>query len=120
MAETRDANIPFYDRDDIPPVSELVTHLCQLFFARLGCNFPFLQRERFLHDLKDKKIDTMLVDAVCTLSARFSHHPLLGSPQAPQVDGSDPPQDLKKSDYGQPFARRAMSALVDSDRKSVV
>jgi hypothetical protein len=115
VADNRDANtIPFYDRDDALPVGDLVTHLCKLFFARLGCNFPFLQEERFLHDLKDKKVDTMLVDAVCALSARFSPHPSLCAPQAPQVDGSEPAPDFKKSDRGQPFARRAMSALVDS------
>lgn len=113
--DTRDANtIPFYDRDDSLPVSNLVTHLCDLFFTHLGCNFPFLQRERFLRDLKDKKIDTMLVDAVCALSARFSPHPLLSPPQAPSIDGSAPPPDTRKSDRGHAFAHRAMSALVDS------
>ncbi|KAK1146980.1 hypothetical protein N8T08_002308 [Aspergillus melleus] len=113
--ETRDANtIPFYDRDDSLPVSNLVTHLCDLFFMHLGCNFPFLQRDRFLRDLKDKKIDTMLVDAVCALSARFSPHPLLSPPQALPIDGSAPPPDTRKSDRGHSFARRAMSALVDS------
>ncbi|KAB8257228.1 fungal-specific transcription factor domain-containing protein [Aspergillus pseudonomiae] len=112
--DNRDANtIPFYDRDDSLPVSNLVTHLCDLFFVHLGCNFPFLQRERFLRDLKDKKIDTMLVDAVCTLSARFSPHPLLSPPQAPPIDGSEPKLDVRKSDRGQPFAHRAMGALVD-------
>ena len=113
--DIRDANaIPFYDRDDELPVPSLVVHLCELFFAHLGCNFPFFQQERFLRDLKEKKIDTMLVDAVCALSARFSSHPLLGSPRAPQVDGSEPPPDNEKSARGQPFARRAMNALVDS------
>jgi hypothetical protein len=112
--DTRDANIPFYDRDDMVPVSNLVMHLCELFFAHLGCSFPFLQRERFLQDLKDKKVDTMLVDAVCSLAARFSLHPLLGSPQAQSIDGLQPPVDDKKSNRGQPFGQRAMSTLVDS------
>ncbi|KKK18642.1 hypothetical protein AOCH_006584 [Aspergillus ochraceoroseus] len=110
-----DANtIPFYDRDDSLPVSNLVTHLCDLFFVHLGCSFPFLRRERFLRDLKEKKVDTMLVDAVCALSARFSSHPLLSPPQATLIDDSEPQLDLKKSDRGQPFAHRAISALVDS------
>ncbi|KAJ5131433.1 uncharacterized protein N7515_007472 [Penicillium bovifimosum] len=112
--DARDTNIPFYDRDDTLPVSNLVTHLCELFFAHLGCSFPFLQRERFLQDLKDKRVDTMLVDAVCSLAARFSLHPLLGSPQAQPIDRSQPPVDDKKSDRGRPFGQRAMSALVDS------
>ncbi|KAJ6031795.1 hypothetical protein N7540_002527 [Penicillium herquei] len=113
--DTRDANtIPFYDRDDPLPVSKLVFHLSELFFVHLGCSFPFLQRDRFLQDLKEKKIDTMLVDAVCALAARFSPHPLLGPPQAPPIDRSQPPADIKMSDRGLPFAHRAMSALVDS------
>ncbi|PLN83453.1 fungal-specific transcription factor domain-domain-containing protein [Aspergillus taichungensis] len=113
--DARDANtIPFYDRDDSLPVSNLVMHLCELFFAHLGCNFPFLQRERFFHELKEKKVDTMLVDAVCALSARFSPHPLLSPPQAPSIDGSEPPVDVKKYNRGQSFAQRAISALVAS------
>ncbi|KAJ5091214.1 hypothetical protein NUU61_006084 [Penicillium alfredii] len=112
--DSRDANtIPFYDRDDTLPVSNLVSHLCELFFAHLGCSFPFLQRERFLQDLKEKKVDTMLVDAVCSLAARFSPHPLLGSPQAQPIDPSLPPPVVRKWDRGLPFAQRAMSALVD-------
>jgi hypothetical protein len=110
----RDANIPFYDQDDTAPVSNLVSHLCDLFFAHLGCNFPFLQRDRFFQDLKDKKVDTMLVDAVCSLAARFSAHPLLEPPQAQPIERSHPPAEEKKWDRGLPFAHRAMSALVDS------
>ncbi|KAJ5226363.1 hypothetical protein N7468_007588 [Penicillium chermesinum] len=107
-------NIPFYDRDDSLPVPELVSHLVDLFFTHLGCNFPFLQRERFLQDLKDKKADTMLVDAVCSLAARFSPHPLLASPQAPPIDSSQAPAETKMSDRSLPFTHRAMSALIDS------
>lgn len=115
LGETGQSNtIPFYDRDDGLPTSNLVTHLCELFFVHLGCSFPFLQRDRFLVDLKEKRLDTMLVDAVCALAARFSPHPLLSSAQAPSIDGSEPQQDTKPSSQGQPFAQRAMSAVVDS------
>lgn len=110
----RDANsIPFYDRDDAP-VSKMVTHLSELFFTHLGCNFPFLQRDRFLQDLKEKRVDTMLVDAVCALAARFSSHPILGPPQVPPIDSSQAPPDIKLCDRGLPFAQRAMGALVDA------
>lgn len=115
LGDTGESNtIPFYDRDDGLPPSNLVTHLCELFFENLGCSFPFLQRDRFLADLKEKRLDTMLVDAVCALAARFSPHPLLSSAQAPSIDGSEPQQDTKLSNQGQPFAQRAMSAVVDS------
>ncbi|KAI2791044.1 hypothetical protein POX_c03899 [Penicillium oxalicum] len=111
----RDANtIPFYERDDTLPVSNLVSHLCELFFTHLGCSFPFLQRTRFLQDLRDKKIESMLVDAVCSLAARFSQHPLLGPPQAPSIDGSEPSVKANLCDRGLPFAHRAMNALVDA------
>ncbi|KAL2818367.1 hypothetical protein BJX63DRAFT_429297 [Aspergillus granulosus] len=56
----------------------------------------------------------MLVDSVCALSARFSPHPLLSPPQAPRIDGSQPQPDTTKANRGQPFANRAMSALVES------
>lgn len=112
--DNRDANtIPFYDRDDPLPVSELVSHLSELFFTHLGCSFPFLQRDRFLQDLNDKKVDTMLVDAVCALAARFSPHPLLAPAQAPPIDHSQPLADINLWDRGLPFAQRASSALVD-------
>lgn len=109
----RDGNtIVFYDTEDNVPTSDLVTHLCELFFERLGCNFPFLQRKRFLRDLKDKKANTMLVNAVCALSARFSLHPELS--HGPSSTTSTSAHDARTSDCGQPFARKAMSALVDS------
>lgn len=56
----------------------------------------------------------MLVDAVCALAARFSPHPLLGPPQGPPIDRSQPPLAIKLWDRGLPFAQRATSALVDS------
>ncbi|KKA19821.1 C6 transcription factor [Rasamsonia emersonii CBS 393.64] len=116
LGDLGDANsIPFYDRDDNLPTSNLVIHLCELFFVHLGCSFPFLQRDRFMRDLKEKKIDTILVDAVCALAARFSPHPLLSPPQARPIDGTEPqPEQVKKSDHGQPFAHRAMTAVVDA------
>jgi Fungal specific transcription factor domain len=114
LAEAESNSIPFYDREDSSPASNLVTHLCDLFFAHLGCSFPFLQHDRFMNDLKEKKVDTILVDAVCALAARFSPHPLLSPPQARPIDGEDLQPDAKRSDYGQPFAHRAMTAVVNS------
>jgi hypothetical protein len=114
LADGESNSIPFYDRDDNLPASNLITHLCDIFFVHLACSFPFLQRDRFMKDLKDKRVDTILVDAVCTLAARFSPHPLLSPPRARPIDGEDNQQDVKQSNNGQPFAHRAMTAVVDA------
>ncbi|KAJ9638273.1 hypothetical protein H2199_006960 [Coniosporium tulheliwenetii] len=109
--------IPLYDTSDVPP-SPLITHLCQTFFAYLGCSFPFLQQERFMRDLEEKQVDTILVDAVCALAARFSNDPMLTGKGKPQQE-SDQKNNADKSttspsEYGQAFASRAHSAIVDT------
>lgn len=100
-------NLPFYDTSPMPP-SELITHLANTFFSHLGCNYPFLQRRRFLRDLEEKQVDAILVDAVCALAARFSTHSLLT--QAAQDSGNK----SSPAEYGQAFAQRAKIALVDT------
>lgn len=99
-------DLPFYDTSPMPP-SELITHLAKTFFTHLGCNYPFLQRERFMRDLEEKQVDAILVDAVCALAARFSTHPLLT--QQPNDENKPSP-----ADYGHAFAQRAKTALVDT------
>lgn len=99
-------NLPFYDTSPVPP-SELITHLVQTFFTHLGCNYPFLQRERFLRDLEEKQVDAILVDAVCALAARFSTHSVLTQQSS---DESTP----SPAEYGHAFAQRAKTALVDT------
>ncbi|GAB7351720.1 hypothetical protein MBLNU459_g2308t1 [Dothideomycetes sp. NU459] len=98
--------LPFYDTSSMPP-SELITHLCNTFFLHLGCNFLFLQRDRFLKDLEEKQVDAILVDAVCALAARFSNHSLLTN-QA--TDGVK----VSPSEHGSVFAQRARAALTDT------
>jgi hypothetical protein len=97
-------NLPFYDTSPMPP-SELITHLANTFFTHLGCNYPFLQRERFMRDLEEKQVDAILVDAVCALSARFSTHTLLTQ------NGGD---DSTPAEYGHAFAQRAKLTLIDA------
>ena len=99
-------NLPFYDTSPVPP-SELITHLAHTFFTHLGCNYPFLQSDRFLKDLEEKQVDPVLVDAVCALAARFSTHSLLTQTQA---DG----EKATPAEYGHAFAQRAKSALTDT------
>ncbi|KAF2218465.1 fungal-specific transcription factor domain-containing protein, partial [Elsinoe ampelina] len=98
--------LPFYDSSAMPP-SELITHLCETFFTHLGCNFPFLQKERFLKDLEGKQVDAILVDSVCAMAARFSTHPLL-------VQQADDQGKAAPCEYGKTFAERAKNALVDT------
>ncbi|KAI9814167.1 MAG: hypothetical protein M1827_003333 [Pycnora praestabilis] len=107
--------IPMYSTDSLTPLSPLITHLCETFFIHLGCNFPFLQRTRFIPDLQEKRVDAILVDAVCALAARFSTHPLLTTPTSQRID-EHPLEDseVSKSGYGQAFAQRAKSTVADT------
>jgi hypothetical protein len=100
-------NLPFYDNSAMPP-SELITHLGNTFFVHLGCNYPFLQRERFLRDLEEKQVDAILVDAVCALAARFSTHELLT--QQRNSDGTK----FAPAEYGSAFGMRAKTALINT------
>lgn len=100
-------NLPFYDNSAMPP-SELITHLGQTFFTHLGCNYPFLQRDRFLRDLEEKQVDAILVDAVCALAARFSTHELLT--QQKNTDGTP----FSPAEYGSAFGLRAKASLIST------
>ncbi|OJD30824.1 c6 transcription factor [Diplodia corticola] len=103
--------LPIYDASPVPP-PPLLTHLCKTFFAHLGCNFPFLQEVRFMRDLEEKQVDAILVDSVCALAARFSTDPMLVG--ARQCDGDAEQPETPSSEYGQQFALRAKSAIVDT------
>ena len=104
--------IPFYDNSRMPP-SELITHLCSTFFDHLGCNFPFLQKERFMRDLEQKEVEAILVDSVCAMAARFSQHPMLKNSHV-NGDGHIEKQCVSPSEYGLAFAQRAKSAIIDT------
>ncbi|KAJ8068670.1 hypothetical protein OCU04_002369 [Sclerotinia nivalis] len=100
-------DMPLYDPNDPLPVNRLIIHLVEVFFAHLGCNYPFLSKrqENFKRLVEEKKIEPILVDAVCALAARFSDHPLLTTlHELPHP----------KSEYGQIFAQRAKAAVVDT------
>jgi hypothetical protein len=105
--------ILFYDTTDPERNAPLITHLCETFFTHLGCNYPFLQRDRFLRDLEDKKVDAILVDAVCAVSARFSSDPLLCRSNDPSIP-LDEEGHVRRAFRGQPFAQRATSAVVET------
>lgn len=67
-----------------------------------------------MRDLEEKQVDAILVDAVCALAARFSTHPLLTGSGEHQKDGSNESSNIQPSEYGQAFAQRARSAIMDA------
>lgn len=105
--------IPFYDATDPGPNAPLITHLCESFFTHLGCNYSFLQRERFLKDLEEKRVDAILVDAVCAVAARFSVSPILCKSNDPSIP-RDAENNVRRAFRGHPFAQRAMSCVVET------
>jgi len=97
--------MPIYDQNDRLPVNRLIIHLVETFFAHLGCNYPFLRQKYFIHRVEERLVEAILVDAVCSLAARFSDHPLLTTSHAPSYP---------KSEYGHVFAQRAKAAVIDT------
>lgn len=98
-------DIPFYDVNDPNPVHPLILSLVDTFFLRLGSNYPFLRRHKFPLLVKEKRVEPILVDAVCALAARFSDLPFFQK----WNDGK-----LAKSEHGQAYAQRAKAATVDT------
>ncbi|KAK4098232.1 hypothetical protein N658DRAFT_518138 [Parathielavia hyrcaniae] len=98
-------DLPVYDVNSSGPVHPLIVELVETFFTYLGSNYHFLRKDRFLCMLREKRIEPILVDAVCALAARFSDRTVFRS----QHDGK-----MKRSEYGHVFARRAKAAIVDT------
>lgn len=105
-------DIPFYDQNDTAPNHQLITHLVETFFTYLGCNFPFLRQEAFTTDVREKRVDAILVDAVCAVAARFWNHSLVQPTH--QAAGTKTPQGGRRCEYGTAFANRAKSSVVDT------
>ena len=95
---------PVYDPNDPAPVHPLIISLAKIFFVHLGCNYPFLKQQKFMNLVKEKKAEPILVDAVCSLSARFSDSPIL-------TGGND---KMPRTERGSIFAQRAKQATVDT------
>lgn len=96
--------LPIYDINDPGPVPPLILDLVQTFFLHLGCNYPFLRQDRFLDLVAKKRVEPILVDAVCALAARFSDSPVFL-----RRDGA-----AAAAEYGQFYAQRAKAATVDT------
>ncbi|KXJ96340.1 fungal-specific transcription factor domain-domain-containing protein [Microdochium bolleyi] len=96
---------PFYDVNDHEPVSPVILSLVDLFFVYLGSNHPFLRRNQFIQMVMEKRVEPLLVDAVCAIGARFSDLPIFKK-------GGD--GKVAKSEYGHAYTQRAKLAIVDT------
>ena len=96
---------PVYDPNDASPVHPLIINLVKTFFLHLGCNYPFLREDKFLRMVREKRVEPILVDAMCALAARFS--------DLPNFINSDDGRTAR-SEYGHVFAQRARAATVDT------
>ena len=96
--------VPTYDPSQPEPVDPLITNLIETFFTHLGCNYPFLRRDKIIRMVREKKVESMLVDVMCALATRFADFPL-------RADSRDP---RERAEYGNVFAQRAKAATVDA------
>lgn len=103
-SDTVREDIPSYDPNNPAPVHPLIIQLTTAFFIHVGCNYPFLNKEKFLRHVKDKRVEPILVDAVCAIAARFSDNHIL-------TGGND---KMPRTERGQVFAQRARQATVDT------
>lgn len=97
-------DLPIYDPNSPGPVHPLLVHLVQTFFSFVGCNFPFLKEAKLLRHVREKRVEPILVDAICAVAARFSDSPAL-------TGGND---KMPRTERGQIFAQRAKQATVDT------
>lgn len=95
---------PVYNPNDPSPVHPLIISLVETFFTHLGCNYPFLKEPKFMSMLKEKRVEPILIDAICSLAARFSDSPIL-------TGGNE---KMPRTERGQIFAQRAKQATVDT------
>ncbi|POR33936.1 Putative transcriptional regulatory protein [Tolypocladium paradoxum] len=97
-------DLPAYDPSNPAPVHPLIISLVKTFFLHLGCNYPFLRQPKFLRLVMEKRVEPILVDAICALAARFS--------DAPALTGGN--EKMPRTERGQVFAQRAKHATVDT------
>ncbi|TLD23753.1 hypothetical protein PspLS_06551 [Pyricularia sp. CBS 133598] len=64
-------DLPIYDPNDPGPTDPTIVRLIDTFFTHLGCNYPFLRREKFLKMVSEKRVEPILLDAILALAARF-------------------------------------------------
>ncbi|EKJ70072.1 hypothetical protein FPSE_09752 [Fusarium pseudograminearum CS3096] len=104
VSEAIAEELPTYDPNDPAPVHPLIISLINTFFTQMGSSYPFLRQTKFLRMVKEKRVEPILVDSICALSARFSDSPSL-------TNGND---KMPRMERGLVFAQRARQATVDT------
>ncbi|CEI65464.1 hypothetical protein FVEN_g6127 [Fusarium venenatum] len=104
VSEALTEELPTYDPNDPAPVHPLIISLINTFFTQMGSSYPFLRQTKFLRMVKEKRVEPILVDSICALSARFSDSPAL-------TNGND---KMPRMERGLVFAQRARQATVDT------
>lgn len=94
--------LPSYD--DPTALHPLITSLVHTFFTHLGGNFPFLQREKVARMVETRKLESILVNVICALAARFSTNSFLAAAHHPKEP---------KWRYGRVFAARAKEQVTE-------
>ncbi len=105
-------DIPVYDPSDSGAVHPLIISLVKTFFVNLGCNYPFLREARVLRMVREKRAEAYLVDAMCSLAARFSDLPIFSNGNGDTAGDGD--GGLSRSEFGHVFAQRAKASTVDT------
>ncbi|KAL3959626.1 hypothetical protein ACCO45_004743 [Purpureocillium lilacinum] len=84
-------DLPAYDPNSPGPVHPLIINLVKTFFVHLGCNYPFLKQPKFLRLVIEKRVEPILVDAICALAARVFRCPAADRRQRKDAaDGARP------------------------------
>ncbi|CAK7230369.1 hypothetical protein SCUCBS95973_007549 [Sporothrix curviconia] len=111
-------DLPVYDPTDPAPVHPLITNLIKTFFVHLGCNYPFLREDRMLRMVREKRVEAILVYAMCALAARFSDLPIFANGSEDEGGGKNISGNsnagISRSDNGHVYAQRAKAATVDT------
>lgn len=97
-------DMPVYDPANPGPVHPLIVNLVKTFFKHLGCSYPFLKQAKFLRLVLEKRVEPILVDAICAIAARFS--------DAQHLTGGN--GGLPRTERGHAFAQRAKQATVET------
>jgi hypothetical protein len=75
QSEEQPESLLFDIDDEMVPNIEILEHLLMIFFDYFGSHFPFYQKDRFMDSVRSKSVPAVLLNSMCALASRFSHHP---------------------------------------------